>query len=312
MKEVLTLLSNDSANKNVSFSEIEAESFPNISIKYAIAAVPTFLFFARQKLIDRLDGANASKLTQMVKTHSAKAETQATAATPVISADIESVKPSGDSSNMKQKLEKLINQQSIMLFMKGNAEKPQCGFSRQAITILNQINVSYGTFDIFGDEKVRQALKAYSNWPTYPQLYVNGELIGGLDIMKEMMESNELEEILKSAAAKEESENKSTETLEQRLKGLTTKAPLMIFMKGNRNTPRCGFSRQLMEILFETKLPFETFDILSDDEVRQGLKTFSNWPTYPQVYVKGELVGGLDIIKELKESGELISALQGE
>lgn len=60
------------------------------------------------------------------------------------------------------------------------------------------------------------------------------------------------------------------------------------------------------------RLPFETFDILSDDEVRQGLKTFSNWPTYPQVYVKGELVGGLDIIKELKESGELISALQGE
>jgi glutaredoxin-related protein len=57
---------------------------------------------------------------------------------------------------------------------------------------------------------------------------------------------------------------------------------------------------------------FKTFDILEDEEVRQGLKTFSNWPTYPQVYVKGDLIGGLDIIKELKESGELIASLKGE
>jgi glutaredoxin-related protein len=58
-------------------------------------------------------------------------------------------------------------------------------------------------------------------------------------------------------------------------------------------------------------IKFDTFDILTDEEVRQGLKTFSNWPTYPQVYVKGELIGGLDIIKELKESGELLSTLKG-
>jgi len=58
------------------------------------------------------------------------------------------------------------------------------------------------------------------------------------------------------------------------------------------------------------RLAYETFDILGDEEVRQSLKTFSNWPTYPQVYVKGNLVGGLDIIKELKESEELVSALQ--
>ena len=67
-----------------------------------------------------------------------------------------------------------------------------------------------------------------------------------------------------------------------------------------------------MEILQETKVEFDTFDILSDEEVRQGLKKFSNWPTYPQVYVKGELIGGLDIIKEVKEAGELVPTLKGE
>ena len=67
-----------------------------------------------------------------------------------------------------------------------------------------------------------------------------------------------------------------------------------------------------MEIMADTKLEFDTFDIFSDEDVRQGLKSFSNWPTYPQVYVKGELVGGLDIIKELREAGELVATLKGE
>lgn len=68
-------------------------------------------------------------------------------------------------------------------------------------------------------------------------------------------------------------------------------------MKGSPNAPRCGFSRTLVGILSELNAKYETFDILEDEEVRQGLKTFSNWPTYPQVYVNGEFIGGLDIIK---------------
>jgi glutaredoxin-related protein len=67
-----------------------------------------------------------------------------------------------------------------------------------------------------------------------------------------------------------------------------------------------------MEILQPFNVAFETFDILEDEEVRQGLKKFSNWPTYPQVYVKGELIGGLDIIKDLKASGELAATLKGQ
>ncbi|XP_046565593.1 glutaredoxin 3-like [Haliotis rubra] len=81
------------------------------------------------------------------------------------------------------------------------------------------------------------------------------------------------------------------------LKQLVSKAPVMLFMKGHPDAPRCGFSKKTVAILGETGVKYDTFDILSDDEVRQGLKTFSNWPTYPQLYVKGELVGGLDIIK---------------
>lgn len=78
---------------------------------------------------------------------------------------------------------------------------------------------------------------------------------------------------------------------------LTNKASVMLFMKGNKQEAKCGFSKQILEILNSTGVEYETFDILEDEEVRQGLKTFSNWPTYPQLYVRGDLVGGLDIVK---------------
>ena len=82
-------------------------------------------------------------------------------------------------------------------------------------------------------------------------------------------------------------------------------------MKGNTQEPRCKFSRALMEIFKElpSEIKYNSFDILQDEDIRQGLKEFSNWPTYPQLYVKGELIGGLDIIKEMHASGELVSAM---
>ncbi|MCL4122739.1 UNVERIFIED_CONTAM: hypothetical protein GTU68_031688, partial [Idotea baltica] len=175
------------------------------------------------------------------------------------------------------------------------------GFSRTTVELLKKYSADFGHFDILTDDEVRQGLKTYSNWPTYPQLYIDGELIGGLDIMKEMDASGEFEGILPKKTS-----------LEQRLKDLTSRSPLMIFMKGNPSEPRCGFSRQLIDILNGTGMKYDTFDILSDEEVRQGLKTFSDWPTYPQVYVKGELIGGLDIIKDLQADDSLLSALKGE
>lgn len=88
------------------------------------------------------------------------------------------------------------------------------------------------------------------------------------------------------------------EDLNMRLTTLTSAAPVMLFMKGTPSAPQCGFSRQTVALLREKGVKYGFFNILADDEVRQGLKTFSDWPTFPQLYVEGELVGGLDIVKE--------------
>ncbi|MDG2307321.1 MAG: Grx4 family monothiol glutaredoxin [Candidatus Binatia bacterium] len=85
---------------------------------------------------------------------------------------------------------------------------------------------------------------------------------------------------------------------------------VVIYMKGTPTFPMCGFSAATIEIFNEIGVPYETVDVLTDPEIREGIKRFSEWPTIPQVYVKGEFVGGCDIIREMHESGELAPLVQ--
>ena len=99
--------------------------------------------------------------------------------------------------DLKGQIEGLLNSSKVVLFMKGNAEAPQCGFSANTVSILRKVGVSFKTFNILNDPEIRQGLKEFSNWPTYPQLYIGGRLIGGNDIVTEMHQSGELQEFLK-------------------------------------------------------------------------------------------------------------------
>ncbi len=90
----------------------------------------------------------------------------------------------------------MVASADVLLFMKGSPLVPQCGFSSTAVSILNHLNVEFGSVDVLQDQGVRQGIKAFSDWPTIPQLYVKGEFIGGSDIMMEMYESGELSQLL--------------------------------------------------------------------------------------------------------------------
>ena len=99
-------------------------------------------------------------------------------------------------------------------------------------------------------------------------------------------------------------------SLQQRIEALIASSPIFVFMKGSKLMPQCGFSNNVVQILHALGVPFETFDVLSDMEIRQGIKDFSDWPTIPQVYVKGEFLGGSDILIEMYNSGELREKLE--
>ena len=95
-----------------------------------------------------------------------------------------------------EKIEKTLNDNKIVLFMKGTPSFPQCGFSARSIAILNEIGAEFGSVNVLEDEEVRAGIKVYGQWPTIPQLYVNKKLVGGSDIMMEMFESGELKTLI--------------------------------------------------------------------------------------------------------------------
>lgn len=100
----------------------------------------------------------------------------------------------------RDKIDQLVKSQPVLLFMKGNRQMPQCGFSAQLVRILDSLIPDYQTVNVLEDGEIREGVKEYSAWPTIPQLYVQGEFLGGCDIVTEMYQSGELQEKLKTAA----------------------------------------------------------------------------------------------------------------
>jgi len=103
--------------------------------------------------------------------------------------------------DLKQRIEDIIKGDRVVVFMKGTKLMPQCGFSNNVVQILNTLGVPFTTFDILEDQDIRQGIKEYSNWPTIPQVYVNGEFVGGSDILIELYQSGELQQMVEVALA---------------------------------------------------------------------------------------------------------------
>lgn len=203
----------------ISFLSVDAEELPDISESYDITAVPLLVLQRDGKVLESVSGSDASNIRQAVERHAGKGGSigkpelpPALGTTP--RHNVEAVgQPSehasddargasnpntvsgistkeGGQEELEKRLAELVKAAPVMLFMKGTPSSPQCGFSRQLVSILRENGVRYGFFNILADDEVRQGLKSWSDWPTFPQLYVQGELVGGLDIVKEEIEAN--------------------------------------------------------------------------------------------------------------------------
>ena len=110
---------------------------------------------------------------------------------------------------VNDRISKQLSTYPVLLYMKGTPDFPQCGFSAKTVALLRDVGAEFAYVNIFEDPEVREGLKTYSNWPTFPQLYVQGELIGGCDIAMEMHESGELQELINSVPASESQASES-------------------------------------------------------------------------------------------------------
>ena len=185
--------------------QVEAEEQSDIAESFDIEAVPAFVILQGHTLLDRITGADAAALTSAISKHiTTKAygaplshtdKAPHAPSTADIDMDREEEKEETP-EELNTRMQKLMTQSKVVLFMKGNPDNPRCGFSRKIVAALRSEEVDFSSFDILQDENVRQGLKKLNDWPTFPQLIVNGEFVGGLDIVQEMVDNGELKETL--------------------------------------------------------------------------------------------------------------------
>ena len=185
MDGVFDALATKYANSPISFFKIEAENVSEVSEFLKVTVVPTFIALQNGRVIEKLEGVNPTELAKLAKKLNEEVD---------LSHSIATESQDQKQDNIDIKLKKIINVAPVMLFIKGSPSAPKCGFSRQIVEILQSNSIPFASFDILADEEVRAGLKVYSDWPTYPQLYVNGVLVGGLDIVKEMVAQGDLKE----------------------------------------------------------------------------------------------------------------------
>jgi Grx4 family monothiol glutaredoxin len=169
------------------FFSIDAEANPEISEIFDISAVPYYIFIKESSIIKELSSADPQEFLNTYKQVIASQSSSDSKSTTKSSDDEEEEETE---EQLNERLKQLTAAAPVMLFMKGTPSEPKCGFSRQMVGILREHQVRFGFFDILKDDTVRQGLKKFSDWPTFPQLYINGELVGGLDIIKESLEED--------------------------------------------------------------------------------------------------------------------------
>ncbi|KAF2200410.1 monothiol glutaredoxin-like protein-4 [Delitschia confertaspora ATCC 74209] len=217
------LASTYSTDAPVSFLSVNAEELPDVSEQYDVTAVPYIVLQKDNKTLETISGSDAAKVRAAVEKYAGPAsgdaskagipppQTVTKQAPPQAgendgpSRDLSGYAPSptdpktapeyssGEPTNKEElfkRLGELVKAAPVMLFMKGTPSAPQCGFSRQTVGILREKGVRYGFFNILADDEVRQGLKEFADWPTFPQLWVGGELVGGLDIVREEFEND--------------------------------------------------------------------------------------------------------------------------
>jgi len=183
---------------STSWVSIDAEELSEISESYNVTAVPFLVLVRNNQVLETVSGSSAVKVRNAIEAHAKQTptSTQHGGENGAVGAngDAAGVDKNGseptekDAEKQKEELNKrladLVKAAPVMLFMKGTPSEPKCGFSRQIVAILRENAVKYGFFNILADDEVRQGLKDYADWPTYPQLWVDGELVGGLDIVR--------------------------------------------------------------------------------------------------------------------------------
>ena len=268
--------------------DVDTDATCALTEQLGLTLVPTTLFIREKGEVERVEGPSVEAITRRVEALS-KVSTATGAALPSPSALPPSIVA------LRARVTALVSAYPVMLFIKGTPSEPRCKFSRRLLEIMGEAGIAYGSFDVLSDESVRQGLKDLSQWPTYPQVFVHGKLVGGIDIVQELKESGEfattfppptLKPTLPSAAppagataaaaaaaagsapaSASSSASASAPPTDPaaaafvdaaahaRTLVIIRSSPLVLFMKGTPDAPACGFSEKAVGVLRGAGLP---------------------------------------------------------
>ncbi len=184
---------------------MDAETVADVSEAFEVTAVPFLVLRRNKQVLETVSGSDATKVRAAIEKHvkapagispngtstvttssengTKNADSHSPAAKDLVTAPESSSEAKSSKEALHERLSSLVKAAPVMLFMKGTPSAPQCGFSRQLVALLREKSIKYGFFNILADDEVRQGMKEFADWPTFPQLWVDGELVGGLDIV---------------------------------------------------------------------------------------------------------------------------------
>lgn len=187
---------------STSWVSMNAEEVIDVSDAFDVTAVPYLVLTRNNQVLETVSGSDATKVRAAIEKHAKStsgtvggsntgtnggatnlSSNSSTPTDPAATPQVSSGEVKQDKEDLHKRLSNLVKAAPVMLFMKGTPSAPQCGFSRQLVALLREKSVKYGFFNILADDEVRQGLKEFADWPTFPQLWVDGELVGGLDIV---------------------------------------------------------------------------------------------------------------------------------
>jgi monothiol glutaredoxin len=207
---------------------------------------------------------------------------------------------------MQERLDRLVAAAPVFAFVVGSPLEPTSDESKALVAQLRALGVLFSAFDMAPAPELAAAVQA--RWGAQV-----GEASRALLFVERQVFPNWRDGAALMRAVPEASKGMTeAEALHEHCVELTRSAPVVVFMKGNVERPRCGFSNQMLTLLMGRGVTFATVDILADEQVRTYMKTLSAWPTFPQLYVGGKFVGGLDVAKELDAEGELAAMIPAE
>lgn len=261
------------------FALVAAEAVPALSERFSITMVPTFVFLRGGAVLGRLEGANAPELTARVDlllagpAPAAGAGPAATAAAAAADAD----------ATLDARIRQLCSAAHVVAFIKGPADEPKCAYSVRVVATLRDAGVAFGAVDVLADPPLRARAVKLFDWPTYPMVFVNGSLVGGVDALAAMAAEGTFGAVFGTTltppappalpprpapGAAAAPPIVLTPAIREKLSAVVSRAPSMLFIKGTPDAPVCGFSKKIVALLREQRVPFQGFDIMTDEEVR--------------------------------------------